>query len=169
MKTYSTSTRRSLPEFGGLHAERILGYNYDQYEEFDWVEGANNHVFGTASDFNAGGNEDSSHLLAHLFDPISKKSGNVVRLFPSGVTISSPATIISRKKPASSHPAMAQSVVRELGRLQNGWAGPESIAPTDRVLRDILQVASYLQLERLCQKLRLIPMMEGGHSLGQSR
>ncbi|NTG09279.1 hypothetical protein [Rhizobium rhizogenes] len=44
----------------------------------------------------------------------------------------------------SARPAMAENLVRELGRLVNGWDGPESIAPSERVLLDIQQVAASL-------------------------
>lgn len=42
------------------------------------------------------------------------------------------------------HPSMAQKLVRELGRLANGWAGPDTMAPSSHVLRDIQLVASSL-------------------------
>lgn len=45
---------------------------------------------------------------------------------------------------SGSHPGMAQKVVRELGRLTDGWAGPDSVAPSANILRDIQLVASSL-------------------------
>lgn len=39
-------------------------------------------------------------------------------------------------------PAMAENLVRELGRLVSGWDGPDSVAPSERVLLDIQQVAA---------------------------
>ncbi len=45
---------------------------------------------------------------------------------------------------SSIHPSMAQKLVRELGRLTNGWSGPDSIAPSANVLRDIQLVSSSL-------------------------
>ncbi|MBY3066217.1 hypothetical protein HFO74_22820 [Rhizobium laguerreae] len=41
-------------------------------------------------------------------------------------------------------PNVAQKVVRELGRLKNGWAGLDSVAPSGNILRDIQLVASSL-------------------------
>ncbi|TBD68308.1 hypothetical protein ELH16_08570 [Rhizobium ruizarguesonis] len=45
---------------------------------------------------------------------------------------------------SSRHRNVAQKVVRELGRLKNGWAGSGSVAPSANILRDIQLVASSL-------------------------
>lgn len=42
----------------------------------------------------------------------------------------------------ATHSSVAQKVVRELGRLKNGWSGAGSVAPSDNILRDIQLVAS---------------------------
>lgn len=50
----------------------------------------------------------------------------------------------STPKIQRSHPAVAQVLVRELARLTVGWAGPGTVPPSDRVIHDILHVASCL-------------------------